>query len=291
MAASTTGRVTGHVKLRRGSRGPVWYARYRLPDGSQAQRRLGDAWEEPGRPPAGYSTKRTANEALQELLSQARRGTLEGMKKTGATFADACAEYLRYVEKVRKIDQDTVHDYAGVLNGYLLDDDRLRELGVKPFADRPLESITPDDVDAYKEGLIAEGRLSNRTIVRHLTVLHGVFKHAGRAYGLERNPASADLVERPRVVYSGEFDTFDGEEVELLAAHAEDRQDAAIYRTAAYTGLRQGELLGLRWCDVDFTAPLVHVRRNYVGRREKVPKERRSARCRWPRRSSRRSPG
>jgi hypothetical protein len=38
-------------------------------------------------------------------------------------------------------------------------------------------------IDAHKERLLAERRLSNRTIVRHLTVLHGIFKRAKRAYG------------------------------------------------------------------------------------------------------------
>jgi integrase len=114
------------------------------------------------------------------------------------------------------------------------------------FGDQPIDAITPDLIDAYKERLIAEGRLSARVIVRHLTVLHGIFKRAARAYGLERNPASADLVERPQVVYTGEFDTFTGEEVELLAGAAHDDQDAAIYRVAAFTGLRQGELW--TWC-------------------------------------------
>ena len=107
-------------------------------------------------------------------------------------------------------------------------------------------------IDAYKERLIAEGKLSNRTIVRHLTVLHGIFKRAKRVWGLADNPASADLVERPKVTYTGEFDTFDRDEIELLAANAADAQDAAIYRVAAFTGLRQGELLALRWSDVDF---------------------------------------
>ena len=143
------------------------------------------------------------------------------------------------------------------------------------FGDQPIDAITPDLIDAYKERLIAEGRLSARVIVRHLTVLHGIFKRAARAYGLERNPASADLVERPQVVYTGEFDTFTGEEVELLAGAAHDDQDAAIYRVAAFTGLRQGELMALRWGDVDFVGGLLHVRRNYTDGREKMPKGKR----------------
>ena len=35
------------------ARGPVWYAKYRLPDGRQVQRKLGPAWTDRGRPAAG----------------------------------------------------------------------------------------------------------------------------------------------------------------------------------------------------------------------------------------------
>jgi integrase len=235
-------RVTGHVYLVDRKAGPQWYARYRLADGKQVQRKLGPAHTGRGRCPVGHYTERTAREALEAILTDARRGTLAGAEVSGATFADAAAEYIRFLRDVRKIDPSTLRDYMGVIDGYLLE----------PFGVRPVESITADDVDAYKEILLAEGRLSNRTIVRHLVVLNGIFKRAKRKGWIRDNVASAEMVERPPVVYTGEFDTFTRDEVELLAANARDAQDAAIYRTAAYTGLRQGEILALRWRDIDF---------------------------------------
>ena len=51
---------SGHVFRVDRARGPVWYAKYRLPDGRQMQRKIGPAWTERGRPAAGYFTKRTA---------------------------------------------------------------------------------------------------------------------------------------------------------------------------------------------------------------------------------------
>ncbi len=86
---------SGHVFRLERRRGPVWYAKYRLPDGRQVQRKLGPAWGGRGRPPAGHFTKRTAEEWLRAVLDEARRGTLPGMVRTGATFADAAAEWLR----------------------------------------------------------------------------------------------------------------------------------------------------------------------------------------------------
>jgi hypothetical protein len=69
-------------------RGEVWHAKYRVGASRQVQKRLGPAWTERGRPPAGYFIKRTADDWLRHTLDEARRGTLAGMVQTGATFAD-----------------------------------------------------------------------------------------------------------------------------------------------------------------------------------------------------------
>ena len=66
---------SGHVFRLDRARGPVWYAKYRLPDGRQVQRKIGPAWTERGRPPAGYVTKRLAEAWLRDVLDQARTCT------------------------------------------------------------------------------------------------------------------------------------------------------------------------------------------------------------------------
>jgi integrase len=91
-----------------------------------------------------------------------------------------------------------------------------------------------------------------------------------RVYGLPRNPA--DLVERPRVRRAAKIDVLRPEEVLALVRAAESDQDAAIFHTAAFAGLRIGELLALRWRDVDFTRRTIHVRENWTQGETTTPK-------------------
>ncbi len=70
---------TGRVFRVQRARGPVWYAKYRLPDGRQVQRKLGPAWAERGRPPAGYFTKRTAEDGYEGCwMRRARNAAGDG---------------------------------------------------------------------------------------------------------------------------------------------------------------------------------------------------------------------
>ena len=117
---STVRPPTGHLYRVERAHGPVWYAKYRLPDGHQVQKKIGPAWGERGRPPVGWFTTRTAEARLRDLLDQARRGTLPGTVRTGATFADAAAEWLRFIEEDRARKQSTLVDYRSALKAHLV---------------------------------------------------------------------------------------------------------------------------------------------------------------------------
>jgi hypothetical protein len=72
---------TGHIFRVERERGPVWYAKYRLPDGRQVPKKVGPAWTERSRPANGYFTKRLAEERL------ARRSTKPGAELFRSWFA------------------------------------------------------------------------------------------------------------------------------------------------------------------------------------------------------------
>jgi integrase len=244
--------MSGHVFVVDRQRGPQWYVKYRLPDGRQVQKRLGPAWTGRGRPRAGYLTRRSAQELLDEILAQARAGTLPGMVRTGATFAMAAQEWLRFIEFDRQRKRSTVRGYRSQLLAHLL----------PTFGDRPLEAIDAREIERWRSDLAAERRLSNATINRLLVALHGIFERARRVWGLKENPVRD--VDRQPTPPRVDIDVYSIEEVMALVRAAGDEQDAAIFLTAAFTGLRMGELVGLRWRDVDFVDSAIRVRQTYL---------------------------
>ncbi len=253
---------SGHVFRVDRKYGPAWYAKYRLPDGRQVQKKLGPAWTGRGRPTAGYLTKRLAEEWLRDTLADARRGSLPGSVRTGATFADAAAEWLRYVEHDRDVKPSTMVDYRSVAAQL-----------IEAFGSLRLEELTPGRIEQWRAGLNngRERQLTNRTRNKMLTVLGGIMERARKVYALPSNPARD--VEKLRERYDAtRFMFYSPEEVHALVRAAGSQQDGALFLTAAFTGLRRGELVALRWRDVDFERSSIRVSGSYANGRLTTPK-------------------
>jgi integrase len=126
-----------------------------------------------------------------------------------------------------------------------------------------------------------EGKAA-KSIVNDLGLLGAIYGHACRRGWCDRNPV-AD-VERPR---HGRRDLdirfLTLTELEALLGAVPDSQlgqtERVAYLAAALSGMRRGELLALRWMDVDWQAGLVRVRRNYTHGAFGTPKSRRSSRA------------
>ncbi len=225
-------RVSGSVTRVERKRGPVWYARYRLASGRQGQKALGPAWTGRGRPPAGYFTKRTAEDWLVEFLDEARRDAAAGFVSTGVTFAEAAEEYLRFAEQDRGCKPSTIRGYRSQLNAHLL----------PAFGTMRIEDITEREIERWRAGITgsraARPVLSNKTKNHQLVLLHAIFRRAVKVYGLRRNPLVN--VDRYRVRASGDIEVFSPEEIWSLVRAASSEMDGVIFLTAAFTGLQAG---------------------------------------------------
>ena len=87
-----TGRVSGHLKLIERKSGPIWYVKTRVPGRTPEQTTtfLAAAHVSGGKPPAGHLTRRQAQDALADILTEERHKVGQrAYDDLGATFADA----------------------------------------------------------------------------------------------------------------------------------------------------------------------------------------------------------
>jgi integrase len=240
-----------------------WYGNV-FAGGRRVKRKLG-----PKREPGPIDlTKHGAERELRELITALKAAP---PARERLAFAIAVEQYLRYVGEVRQLRWTTVRDYRQIVQRHL-----------NPFfAGKSIEAIDPDMIEAYMVAKAREG-LAPKTITNHLALLGGIFRHAMRKGWVGANPVAA--VDRPAQRGSDrDICYFDSEEIDaLIRAVPGDRLggvDRVLYLTAAMTGLRQGELVALRWRDVDWRAGVVRVRRSYTSGEFTVPKSHRSSRA------------
>jgi integrase len=150
----------------------------------------------------------------------------------------------------------TIDGYTAVVRRYLS-----REL-----LETKLRDLRPQQINALYAHLLSDGRrrdrkratgLSPATIQLVHAVLATSLRDAARSRMIDWNPAAA--VAPPSRRRSPVFPTWSAAELkQFLLAMRDDRHYAA-YHLAAFTGLRRGELLGLRWCDVDLQGSVIRV--------------------------------
>jgi integrase len=180
------------------------------------------------------------------------------------------ARFLVHKEKMA-LRRSILNDYDGMLRVHLL----------PFFGGRSLERVTAVEVESYISIKLCEGK-SRKTIDHHLGLLSSVFRCAVRHGHARVNPV--DAAERPRQQkVDPDIRYLTIEELEaVLRQTPRDRLgdlERVLYLTAAMTGMRRGELVTLRWRDVDWASGVIRVRRSYGDGEFGPPKSRRSSRA------------
>jgi integrase len=244
--------ISGHVRRAVGKRRVTWYAKYRAPDAAapggvrQVQKMLGPEWPHEGPPPPGFYDRRKAQAELEAILTDARRGVAEVMR-TGVSFERLAHDWLTWGEHERGWRHATLLDRRSCVRLHL----------VPAFGHVRIEQLSTQMIERWKSDfLIRTGK--RRQAAKLVALVHSMYERARVLYGVQRNPA-ADVTWIKLSYDATSFDFYSPEEVWALVRAAKDEQDAAIFLTAAFAGLRRGELVALRWRDVDFEKKAIRV--------------------------------
>jgi integrase len=257
MARNKRTRGTGEVYVKYGA----YYGRWWTPAGGRTNRKLG-----PVRRPGSSDglTRTQAEKRLRELMAAIQNTT--DPTRTVATAGRALLERLE-ARSSAKSHLETVESH-------------LRVHIVPFFGDKALDRIDEDDVTRFALRLRRAGR-APKTVRNVVSTLHSVFEVARRRRWIATNPCS--LVDLPAHKPSRDIRFLRQEELAaVLDTGVPDDEwgflERPLYLMAAMTGLRQGELLALRWQDLDIAALKVRVRQAFVRGEFKAPKSVRGSR-------------
>ena len=180
--------------------GPVWEARYRLPDGKDSTKVIGPAWQKRGRPPEGHFTKVTAEVWLGAFLTKAEAAA--ATSGPVVPFRTVALAYLAGCERriaAGDLRRTTFRTYRNIVAGPPLTEDGKRRKRSRDtpdvthlialWGDRPVGSIGEGDVEEYRE-MLSERGLAASTLNQHRAIVRGVFALAVARYGAPSNPAS-----------------------------------------------------------------------------------------------------
>ncbi len=197
----------------------------------------------------GFATEQDAKAARDEARVKARKGQyIDRNRITVAAYLDDWLE-AHAVEVKPK----TLQDYRHLINRH-----------IRPYiGDLRLQAITPARITRlYRELATSGGRdgagLSPRTVEYVHAVLRKAFRDAVVVdQTLPSNPV--ERAKRPRKARSEPGRVWAPAQLRAFFDTARQHRLFAFYRLAAYTGARRGELLNLRWHDIDLDLAEIHI--------------------------------
>jgi integrase len=263
MAKARRSYGTGSLYVHTGKTGgKSWYGRW-YSGGKRARRVIGPK-REPGSPDG--LTRAEAEAELRRLMHDARAA----QDRASLTVAVVSERLLHHLETVGR-KPTTLATYRSAFETHLL----------PAFGALSLREVDEEHVENLMAAMQESGKAA-KTRANALVLLHQLFHFAERNGWCTDNPCAR--VDRPQVEPTLDIRFLNEEEFKALleavdVAHEPlGHVDRAMFLTAAMTGLRQGELLALRWRDVDWRAERIRVRRNYVRGHWGTPKSRRGLR-------------
>jgi integrase len=136
---------------------------------------------------------------------------------------------------------------------------------------RTLQQLTPLLLNALYADLMASGKqtpagggLAAKTVRYVHATLHKVLADAVDGGLLQSNPADKARPPKPRVSGHREMQVWDANQLAQFLLHVHGHRLQAAFHLAAMTGMRRGEVLGLRWHDIDLSTSRIAIRHTLV---------------------------
>jgi integrase len=248
-------RNRGGVKQPNGSyKGGKWTAYWEDETSAEGRRRQGSK--------GGFATKRAAQEHLSNVLGAKRTGDYVPLAKT--TFGRYLAQSWLPMQQQR-LRASTMDDYRRRLEKHVLPE--VGGIGLQDLDAARLDRLYADLLNHGGPG----GRpLAPKTVRNVHIVIRKALADATRKRLVTRNVAiDADP---PKVPGPGEREmaTWGPAELKVFLGAIAHHRLAAAYVLAASTGMRRGEVLGLRWSDIDLEHGTLAVRQTIVNIAYKV---------------------
>lgn len=227
-----------HIRKREGPNGVSWYATVELSRDPQTGKRRQKHVSGP--------TRRACEAEIAKLLERDANG--ESVTATRMTVAQYLERWFEAIEPTLK---------PSSYRGYR---DKLTTLIIPHLGSVQLSKLTALQVQGTLARLLDQGK-SPTTVHHGFTILSTALNQAVKWGMVSRNVCTA--VDPPRRARP-ELQTWSREEASAVLAAAAGDDLEALWRLALTTGMRRGELIGLRWIDVDLQRGVLAVRHTLV---------------------------
>ena len=195
----------------------------------------------------GMATGNTMEDAVRNLIS---RLGIKAVKEV-PTFADCATAWLNIKEGQKK-SPSTIADYKRIVNNRM----------IPFFGDKTINAITPDNIQLYYNSIM---NLSKSYSSQSKAILNGIFERAERNGWIESNPMRFSYEKSHKVgkkVVLQDDGLYDVISQLNQLKSSKDRRDYLYACFLCFTAFRRGEILGLRWTDINFEKDEISVRNN-----------------------------
>ena len=195
----------------------------------------------------GWATGATQEDAVQHLIERIRAQIKPATE--APSFRDCYGRWIE-IKKGQERSPCTIANY-----------ERQARIRLLPFfGDKPIDQITPDDIQLYFNSII---KLSKSYSIQSRAVLRGIFDRAERMKYISANPMRFDY---ERSKKQKEKVVLQDDDLMSVISELEKLKDSDYLYACflCFTALRRGEILGLKWQDIDFENRTITVRENVV---------------------------